>query len=173
MALLQKTINVGTIANDGTGDNLRQSFQKTNDNFTNLYTEVSKLPTEGLASRDTFGFVTQTINPNETIILNVEAYKGYVLYRIEVDAAVWVRIYANTALRTADESRTIEEDPLPSSGVITEVVSDGPRTIVLAPGVYGFNAENPPTNMIPVRLTSLALEPRQITVTFTVLKMEA
>lgn len=34
----QQTINVGTSANDGTGDTLRSAFQKTNSNFSDLYT---------------------------------------------------------------------------------------------------------------------------------------
>jgi len=36
--MAQQTINVGAAANDGTGDPLRTSFQKTNANFTELYT---------------------------------------------------------------------------------------------------------------------------------------
>jgi hypothetical protein len=35
--MAQQTINVGTTANDGTGDSLRNGFIKTNDNFTELY----------------------------------------------------------------------------------------------------------------------------------------
>lgn len=31
-----KTINIGSIANDGTGDDLREAFKKVNDNFTEL-----------------------------------------------------------------------------------------------------------------------------------------
>jgi len=37
MHAAQQTINVGTTANDGTGDSIRASFQKTNANFTELY----------------------------------------------------------------------------------------------------------------------------------------
>jgi len=37
--MAQQTINVGTTANDGTGDVLRNAFIKTNDNFTELYTD--------------------------------------------------------------------------------------------------------------------------------------
>ena len=33
----QQTINIGTVANDGTGDPLRTAFDKTNDNFDELY----------------------------------------------------------------------------------------------------------------------------------------
>ena len=31
-----QTINIGTIANDGTGDDLREAFVKVNNNFTEL-----------------------------------------------------------------------------------------------------------------------------------------
>lgn len=35
--MTQQTINVGAAANDGTGDTIRDSFIKTNSNFTELY----------------------------------------------------------------------------------------------------------------------------------------
>lgn len=35
--MAKQTINVGTVANDKTGDQLRTAFTKTNDNFTELY----------------------------------------------------------------------------------------------------------------------------------------
>ena len=36
--MAKQTINVGAVPNDGTGDTLRDSFVKTNDNFTDIYT---------------------------------------------------------------------------------------------------------------------------------------
>jgi hypothetical protein len=41
--MAKQTINVGTSPNDGTGDTIRASFVKTNENFTELYTSVSSL----------------------------------------------------------------------------------------------------------------------------------
>lgn len=35
--MAQQTINIGTIANDGTGDPLRTAFDKANQNFTEVY----------------------------------------------------------------------------------------------------------------------------------------
>jgi hypothetical protein len=35
--MARQTINIGTVANDGTGDDLRVAMQKVNDNFTELY----------------------------------------------------------------------------------------------------------------------------------------
>lgn len=39
-----QTINVGNIANDGTGDDLREAFIKVNDNFTDLNERVVQIP---------------------------------------------------------------------------------------------------------------------------------
>jgi hypothetical protein len=36
--MAKQTINIGTVANDGTGDPLRDAMDKVNDNFTELYT---------------------------------------------------------------------------------------------------------------------------------------
>ena len=35
--MAQQTINIGSAANDGTGDPLRTAFDKVNDNFTEIY----------------------------------------------------------------------------------------------------------------------------------------
>ena len=35
--MAQQTINIGTTANDGTGDPLRTAFDKINDNFDEIY----------------------------------------------------------------------------------------------------------------------------------------
>jgi hypothetical protein len=37
--MAKQTINIGTTANDGSGDPLRTAFDKVNDNFTELYTD--------------------------------------------------------------------------------------------------------------------------------------
>lgn len=41
-----QSINVGNIANDGTGDDLREAFIKVNDNFTELNSSITDLPIE-------------------------------------------------------------------------------------------------------------------------------
>lgn len=45
--MTQQVINVGTVANDGTGDTLRASFVKANANFTDLYTISGTFLTSG------------------------------------------------------------------------------------------------------------------------------
>jgi len=39
--MAQQSINIGTVANDGTGDSLRVAFDKSNDNFTELYNRIA------------------------------------------------------------------------------------------------------------------------------------
>ncbi len=44
--MAKKEINIGVEGNDGTGDSIRESFRKTNENFNELYAvigEVDKL----------------------------------------------------------------------------------------------------------------------------------
>lgn len=41
--MAQQTIGIGTTANDGTGDTIRDAFDKCNDNFTELYTGLTGL----------------------------------------------------------------------------------------------------------------------------------
>jgi hypothetical protein len=44
--MTQQTIGIGSTANDGTGDPLRMAFDKTNDNFDELYAEIERLTTD-------------------------------------------------------------------------------------------------------------------------------
>ena len=48
--MAKQTINVGTVADDGTGDTLRDAFDKANDNFTELYARDAADLTSGAAT---------------------------------------------------------------------------------------------------------------------------
>ena len=43
--MAKQTINIGTVANDGTGDTLRSAMDKCNDNFTEVYGVTDALGT--------------------------------------------------------------------------------------------------------------------------------
>jgi len=65
--MAKQTINIGTTANDGTGDQLRSAFDKINDNFTELYTDdagdVNSITATAPIARDqATGAVTISLN---------------------------------------------------------------------------------------------------------------
>jgi hypothetical protein len=99
-------------------------------------------------------------------------YKGYAIYKISTSAGAWVRIYSDSASRTADSSRLETEDPLPDAGVILEVVTSGSETVLITPGVIGFNNESPVTNVIPLTVTNKSGSAAAVIITITAIKLE-
>lgn len=215
--MAKQVINIGTVANDGTGDPIRTSFDKTNQNFTELYdnqfsgnyNDLTNKPTipsaltdlgitdgnngqvlttdgagnftfaaggsgggTGLASRATLSGSTGNIANNGTINLNVAGYKGYLLYKIQTSGAAWVRVYTDSASRSADSSRTQGSDPAPDAGVIAEIITTAAETIIISPGAIGFNNDSPVTDNIPLTVTNLTGGVNSITVTLTAVELE-
>ena len=73
--MAKQTINIGTTANDGTGDPLRTAFDKVNDNFTELYSDDagdvgSIIAGTGISVDQATGDVTITNDsPDQTVTL--------------------------------------------------------------------------------------------------------
>ena len=75
--MAKQTIGIGSAANDGTGDPLRSAFDKINDNFSEIYTELggSSLSSLSLSGNALISDVTNSdinITPNGTgvVIIN-------------------------------------------------------------------------------------------------------
>ena len=126
-----------------------------------------------LASRGTVAGTTASLANNATGNLTIVGFKGYVLYKIQTSAGAWVRLYTDSASRTADSTRLQTSDPTPGSGVIAEAITSGAQTIVVGPGTIGFNNEVSPTTNIELAVTNLSGSTTTITVTLTILKIEA
>lgn len=125
-----------------------------------------------LGSRETKSVTTSNIANNSSENVSVTGYKGYILYKIQTSAAAWIRIYTDSASRTADAARSESVDPSASSGVIAEVITTGANTVIVAPGTIGFNAETTPTTDIPMAVKNKSGSNAAITVTLTVLQIE-
>ena len=127
----------------------------------------------GLQSRGTFNTVTASLSNNDSVDVNITgAYKGYSMLKIETDVAAWVRVYTDSASRTADLGRLQSEDPTPGSGVVTEVITSGAETINLAPAPTGFNNSSPVTDTIPIKVVNLSGGTTAVDVTLTALQLE-
>ena len=105
--------------------------------------------------------------------INITGFKSYALLKIQTSAAAWVRLYSDAASRTADESRLEGVDPVPGAGVIAEVITTGAQTVIITPGTIGFNNEATPTTSIPIRVTNKSGGTTSITITLTVIQLEA
>ena len=66
--MAKQTINIGASANDGTGDPLRNAFDKTNDNFNELYLALGS-STNPINLFDTSGNIDYSNRPNKISFL--------------------------------------------------------------------------------------------------------
>jgi hypothetical protein len=127
----------------------------------------------GLGTRTTAAATTSSLPTGQTGPINITGFKSYALLKIQTSAAAWVRIYTSEAARIADASRLEGTDPALSSGVLAEVITTGAQTVLFSPSTIGFNDESPTTTNIPVRVTNKSGSTAAITVTLTLLQLEA
>jgi hypothetical protein len=102
--MAKQTINVGTTANDGTGDTLRDSFVKVNDNFTEVYnlanpTVIALAATDGTAVT---GTTTETLSRSLLIPANTFSSNGMLevicrMTKTGTASTSNIRIYKNTS----------------------------------------------------------------------------
>jgi len=128
----------------------------------------------GLGSRTTKSASTSSIADGVTATTNITgAFKGYMVLKLQVDAAAWVRVYTDQASRTADASRLETDDPAPGAGVVVETITTGADTVLISPAVLGFNNESPVTDVIPISVKNKSGGTRTFTVTLTLIQLEA
>ena len=103
------------------------------------------------------------------------AFKAYALLKIAIDHPAWVVLYTNDTTRTADDTRAEGTDPTPGSGVLAEVLTTtaGASTFVMTPGLLGWNDDGTPATTIYAKVKNKDSSSRAITVTLTVIQLEA
>ena len=114
---------------------------------------------------------TSSLADDATAELNITGYKAYSLFKIEVDAAAWVRVYTDDTSRDADQTRSEGADPSPGSGVIAEVRTTTAESILITPGIMGFNNDSPRTTTIYLSVTNRSGGTSTVTVTLTALQI--
>jgi len=112
-----------------------------------------------------------SVDDNQTVDLNIVGHKAYTLFRVHTDNASWVRLYVDNTSRVADSTRSEGEDPAPGSGVIAEVRTTGDESILVTPGIMGFNNDDPRTDVIYASVTNRSGSTTTITITLTVLQI--
>ena len=116
---------------------------------------------------------TGSLTQNDSTDINISAFKGYFLYTIATDSAAWIRIYCDSASRTADKGRVFGTLASDSSGLLVEVNTTGAETIKLSPGIVGYNNSTPVIGVIPTKVVKRTSGSSSgITVTLTALQTE-
>jgi hypothetical protein len=128
----------------------------------------------GLSSRTTVQATTSiSIAPGASANCQVAGAKSYLLSKVTTNFPAWIRIYSDSASRTADLSRSEGNDPLPGSGVIAEIITSvGALTQLITPGVLGFNNDTITTSTIYLAVTNKDSVSRIVNVNLTVLQLE-
>jgi hypothetical protein len=139
----------------------------------NQLSDVGSLLGAGLGSRTTAVGTTGSLATNASENLTLVGFKSYALLKILTNRSAWVRVYTSQAARSADTSRLITDDPQPGSGVIAEAITDGTNPVLISPSIVGFNDETIPTSDIYVRVTNTNVVTGTVTVTLSLIKLEA
>ena len=97
--------------------------------------------------------------------------KTYALLKVTTSHAAWVTLYSDTAARTNDASRGINVDPLPGSGVLSEVITTGNQIQLITPGTICFNSAG--TGTTYAKIVNKSGSTSNITVTLTYVVLES
>lgn len=100
-------------------------------------------------------FTTPSISNNTTSTQTISGPKAYILNKISVSTASWVRVYISSSTQQNDLLRDINVDPVSTTGIVAEAITTQSGTVVFSPGINGFNNEATPLSQIPISVTYL------------------
>jgi len=138
----------------------------------NIVLEAAAGSSGGSLSRNTESETTASLaNGASGNVAYADLGKSYALYSVTVDKESWVRIYSDTASRTADASRNQGDDPPEGAGIIAEFIATSANTTFkVTPAVYGY-VDNSETT-IPAAVKNNSGSTGTVTVTLTALTLE-
>lgn len=121
--MARKIIDTGVVGNDGTGDSIRDSFRKVNDNFRELYSSL------GLGDRLSFRGLEDTPDDytgfeNAFVLLNSDASK-LVFKNLLPGSGITFDSSVDNQISISSAFQTISADPNPQLGGDLSAVSGG------------------------------------------------
>jgi hypothetical protein len=157
------------------GGTLGQALVKnSNDDYDIIWSPVTGGSGTGLGTRLLVNASTISIGAGTTSTINANGFKSYILQKLETNYPAWVRLYVDSASRTSDLVRSEGNDPIPGSGVVAEVITTSSAlSQLITPAVIGFNNDNPSTSTLYMAVTNKDVVSRAITVTLTLVQLEA
>lgn len=122
--MAKQTVNIGAVANDGTGDQLRNAFDKLNDNFDEVY--GNNFVTEAMLNDDIVGAAELKVTGNGTAGQILKSDGDGTFSWINNDEGDLTAIVAGTGLDGTDLSGPIPTINIEDGGVgTTQLADDG------------------------------------------------
>lgn len=166
--MAKQTINIGTSANDGTGDPLRTAMDKTNDNFTELYNgaggvadgavTTAKLADDAVDSAKITDGAIDTVHIADDQItyakMGAEFTTSATISASDVD---WSAAAVHTKTLGANTTLTFSNV---STGMVIDLVIDGNYTLTLPASVKEISGtyDGTVSNLIQIVSTNGATE---------------
>ena len=166
--MAKQTINIGTSANDGTGDPLRTAMDKTNDNFTELYNgaggvadgavTTAKLADDAVDSAKITDGAIDTVHIADDQItyakMGAEFTTSATISASDVD---WSAAAVHTKTLSANTTLTFSNV---STGMVIDLVIDGNYTLTLPASVKEISGtyDGTVSNLIQIVSTNGATE---------------
>lgn len=116
-------------------------------------------------------FSTPSIAFNTTSSQGISGPQAYILNKITVSTSSWVRVYVSTSTQQNDLFRSIDVDPVSTTGIVAEAITTQSGTIVFSPGINGFNNESTPISQIPISVTYLGTGSAIVNVTLHLIRL--
>ena len=149
---------------------LRVYNSNPNVNINNIW-RVLYEQSDSLQSRTAAVVTTSALAPSVGENVTFNGFKTYSLLKIQTNKEAWVTLYTSESARTNDASRSEGTSAPDNSGIICDFITGGAETIIVTPVKIGFT-ENGTTN-IPARIVNKTGIEQTVTVTITLVKLEA
>jgi len=130
---------------------------------------VSWATPTGLQTRTT-AQVTVSATQDVPVNTQITTPNGYALLAIGASHAAWITLYMDTNSRTLDAGRGETSDPVPGSGVLSEIITTGSATQYITPGAFCFNTAS--NNTTYIKAVGKAAGTVNLTITLTYIQLE-
>lgn len=131
--MARQTINIGSVANDNTGDNLRVAGDKINDNFSELYNITQSAASAVSFAGTSFDPVTYTGSESITSNALVFCKKAALPFNLNMPDGVAdgeIKIFVNTGSTTLTISAVSSNLSTPGGGSTIAIQSNGATMLI-------------------------------------------
>lgn len=154
-----------------TSSGLTNSITASNQEIPTAQAVVDYVDANNTSVRGTIAGTASALGNGDSANLDISGSKTYALLKVTTNHASRICVYASDSARSADIGRGFGTAFTDSSGVIVDINTNGPETILVSPGVIGYNANNN-LSLVYAKVQNTSGGTEDVTLTLTTLKLE-